>query len=78
MKKIVDWDEVEATEFDPNETCECTRSKIQEIVNYCKTFLKIEQKGSDSSSSCCSTSQCCSGDYDKKSNRDNWNGSERC
>lgn len=56
MKKYIDWEEVENTEIDPNATCECTRSKIEGIINYFKQRLtnkKIE------STSCCSTSTCC-------------------
>ncbi len=36
MKKYIDWDAVENTEIDPNETCECTRSKIEGILNFFK------------------------------------------
>lgn len=55
MKKYIDWDAVENTEIDPNATCECTRSKIEGILNFFKR--RFTTKGHEGTS-CCSSSCC--------------------
>ncbi len=55
MKKHIDWDAVEEQKIDSNEACECTRSKIQNIINQFKTLFLTPKKSSQcDSTSCCS------------------------
>jgi len=48
MKKFVDWDKIEEETVSAEETCECTRSKLQSLFNFVKELFPRKKE-----SSCC-------------------------
>ena len=55
MRKFVDWEQVEAETSPGTETCECTRTKIQSLIDSVMTFLG---KGAPSPE-CDEAADCC-------------------
>jgi hypothetical protein len=48
MKRIVDWDKIEEETRSEEETCECTRSKLQSLIDFVMDLLPKKKE-----SSCC-------------------------
>ncbi len=48
MKKYVDWDKVEEESVSAEEACECTRSKLQSLIDYVVDLFPKKKE-----SSCC-------------------------
>jgi len=48
MKRIVDWDKIEEETRSGEEACECTRSKLQSLINYVVDLFPKKKE-----SSCC-------------------------
>ncbi len=48
MKKYVDWDKVEEESVSAEEACECTRSKLQSLIDYVVNLFPKKKE-----SSCC-------------------------
>ena len=48
MKKYVDWDKVEEESVSAEEACECTRSKLQSLIDFVVELLPKKKE-----SSCC-------------------------
>ncbi len=58
MKKYVDWDKVEEESISAEEACECTRSKLQSLIDFVLDLFPKKKE-----SSCCAevsaTENCC-------------------
>ncbi len=48
MKKYVDWDKVEEESVSTEEACECTRSKLQSLIDFVVDLFPKKKE-----SSCC-------------------------
>lgn len=48
MKKYVDWDKIEEETVSSEEACECTRSKLQSVIDFVVDLLPKKKE-----SSCC-------------------------
>ncbi len=48
MKKYVDWDKIEEESVSSEEACECTRSKLQSVIDFVVDLLPKKKE-----SSCC-------------------------
>ena len=58
MKKHVDWDKVEEESVSAEEACECTRSKLQSLIDFVVDLFPKKKE-----SACCEeipvTENCC-------------------
>ncbi len=58
MKKYVDWDKVEEESVSAEEACECTRSKLQSLIDFVVDLFPKKKE-----SACCEeipvTEKCC-------------------
>jgi hypothetical protein len=58
MKKYVDWDKVEEESVSSEEACECTRSKLQSLIDFVVDLFPKKKE-----SACCEeipvTENCC-------------------
>jgi len=48
MKRIVDWDKIEEETVSAEEACECTRSKLQALIDFVVELFPKKKE-----SSCC-------------------------
>ena len=48
MKKFVDWDKIEEETVSAEEACECTRSKLQSLIDFVVELFPKKKE-----SSCC-------------------------
>lgn len=46
MKRIVDWDKIEEETRSGEEACECTRSKLQSLVDFVVELFPKKKKSS--------------------------------
>ena len=46
MKKYVDWDKIEEETVSAKEACECTRSKLQSLIDFVVALLSKKKESS--------------------------------
>jgi hypothetical protein len=46
MKKYVDWDKIEQENVTAGESCECTRSKLQSMIDFVVDLLPKKKESS--------------------------------
>jgi hypothetical protein len=46
MKKYVDWDKIEQESVTTGESCECTRSKLQSMIDFVVDLLPKKKESS--------------------------------
>ncbi len=58
MKKYVDWDKVEEESVSAEEACECTRSKLQSLIDFVLDLFP-KKKESSFCAEMSATENCC-------------------